>query len=77
MQLMNQLWSLQQSIQDMKCMMTASDLSPQSAIDPWELNHQQINEEFYRSPYRLGAVSEHGHILLSTSSVSSDSGEKP
>ncbi|XP_046649304.1 leucine repeat adapter protein 25-like [Daphnia pulicaria] len=77
MQLMNQLWSLQQSIQDLKCMMSASDLSPQSAVDPWELNHPQNNEEFYRSPYRLGAVNENDHISSSTSSISSGSGEKP
>ena len=77
MQLMNQLWSLQQSIQDLKCMMSASDLSPQSAVDPWELNHQQNNEEFYHSPYRLGAVNEYDHVSSSTSSISSGSGEKP
>ena len=77
MQLMNQLWSLQQSIQDLKCMMSASDLSPQSAVDPWELNHQQNNEEFYHSPYRLGAVNENDHVSSSTSSISSGSGEKP
>lgn len=75
---MNQLWSLQQSIQDLKFIMServATDLSPQSAVDPWELNHQ--NNDFYRSVHRLGAVAENERISSSTSSISSDSGEKP
>lgn len=79
MQLMNQLWSLQQSIQDLKIIMNdraAADLSPQSAADPWELN-QQNNEEYYRYVHRLGAVNENDHISSSTSSISSGSGEKP
>ncbi|KAI9552505.1 putative protein FAM89A-like [Daphnia sinensis] len=78
MQLMNQLWSLQQSIQDLKCIMSTSDMSPQSAVDPWELNHhEQNNEDFCRSPHRLSAVNESEHISSSTSSISSGSGEKP
>lgn len=77
MQLMNQLWSLQQSIKDVKCIMSTSDLSPQSAMDPWELNHQeQSNEDFCLSPHRLSAVNENEHISSSSSSISSGSGEK-
>lgn len=79
MQLMNQLWSLQQSIQDLKLMMSdraSVDLSPHSAVDPWELNHQN-NEEYYRYVNRLGAVNENEHVSSSTSSISSGSGEKP
>lgn len=79
MQLMNQLWSLQQSIQDLKLMMSdraSVDLSPQSAVDPWELNHQN-NDEYYRYVNRLGAVNENEHVSSSTSSISSGSGEKP
>lgn len=70
---MNQLLSLQQSIQDVKTMMSQpSDLSPQSAVDPWELNHP--NNDYYDFP--LGAVRENDAMSSSASSVSSASGDR-
>ena len=67
MQLMNQLLSLQQSIQDLKLMANFNDVSPQSNADPWELNSYV--------PRHLDAVNERRHS--STSSISSENGEKP
>lgn len=75
MQLMNQLWALQQSIQDLKVVMTQpADLSPQSAVDPWELN-QHI--DYYNYAEQLVPVRENDAMSSPTSSISSASGDKP
>ena len=81
MHLLNQLWSLQQSVQDLKIMMNERssidmDLASPQSSESWELTGQ--NEEYLRYLHRLGfatpalhAVAESENVSSSTSSISS------
>merc|ERR1712071_128271 len=82
MHLLNQLWSLQQSVQDLKVMMSdrssvEMDLGSPQSSESWELAGQ--NEEYLRYLERLAlhlrpdTVAESENISSSTSSISSHS----